>query len=657
MRPVGKEWRCFLLCLPVFCALGFIGYLLGFNRGRLGEPARDALRSLPSGTSDLFTGYGERAGGPRGRAMHERRFKRSGLLGVASVAQRVAFDNVVIVISLHNGYEDVLINWVSFLRPLGYEKHFIAFAEDDASFDFLQQRWPGQVATLSVPELMSSSVDANGVLTFNSDAFLYITAVRLFYLRTLLELGYSILFSDIDYVWLKDPMQHITGNFSMYVHSDSLMDGPWSWHTEALPMVSKNLNICACFLFFRPVVGAAFMLDSWAQHLKVHGIANFQSDQVHLSNVMIAFFENEAFRPLLPPIGLLPQRAFAPGWRMGTEGRPDNLPENMEGLDNIENCTAVHANWMIGLDAKVAMLRKHGLWKVGDDNRDSLAPVVAKQMIDDASLTAIREAAKVVAVEGHVIFCFVTMETLRLFQNWATWQSTIGLSKFFIAITSSEAVSSVLQQRWGSIVIVVKGDGITGADSETQLHSLLPYLFKCILELGMKGIYSDVRSVWLNSPIQLLKESASFDALVMVDRGNITSMEGGGNPSGTSTSQLRALDFNDSENMDLGLLVISPSPTGLRLVVAWKQQLMMTLQMSPYVVRQSIVDAVGHLLSQNAPLNLGLLPEKLFLPGWLIFHDGQWNKEKRNTVLVVGNGWEEDAEKIANLKSVNLWLV
>jgi len=53
---------------------------------------------------------------------------------------------------LHAGYHDSS-RLGPFARDWGLDKHFLAVAEDEESYKFLEERWPGQGVRLHVPQI------------------------------------------------------------------------------------------------------------------------------------------------------------------------------------------------------------------------------------------------------------------------------------------------------------------------------------------------------------------------------------------------------------------------------------------------------------------------------------------------------------------------
>ncbi|KAL5662067.1 hypothetical protein ACJX0J_029192, partial [Zea mays] len=99
--------------------------------------------------------------------------------------------------------------------------------------------------------------------------FFNFTSRRPRHLLQILELGYSVMYNDVDMVWLADPFAYIVENHDVYFMDDMAPVKPLD-HSHELPPPGKKgrTYICSCMLFLRPTEGAKLLLRKWIEELK-----------------------------------------------------------------------------------------------------------------------------------------------------------------------------------------------------------------------------------------------------------------------------------------------------------------------------------------------------------------------------------------------------
>lgn len=58
-----------------------------------------------------------------------------------------------VTVSLCAGFHDFFTNWVLHAREFGYDKHFLAVAEDEGSYKYVNEHWPGHVVRVHVTNI------------------------------------------------------------------------------------------------------------------------------------------------------------------------------------------------------------------------------------------------------------------------------------------------------------------------------------------------------------------------------------------------------------------------------------------------------------------------------------------------------------------------
>ena len=123
--------------------------------------------------------------------------------------------------------------------------------------------------------------------------FFNFTSRRPRHLLQILELGYAVMYNDVDMVWLADPFPYLVGSHDVYFMDDMtdvrisvslslwlLEDCLMMWwlsvqvkplnHSHALPPPGKKGRpyICSCMIFLQPTEGAKLLMRRWIDELK-----------------------------------------------------------------------------------------------------------------------------------------------------------------------------------------------------------------------------------------------------------------------------------------------------------------------------------------------------------------------------------------------------
>lgn len=273
-------------------------------------------------------------------------------------AQAVASDGVVIVCTVSQPYLEFLNNWLISVARQERHQGALVIAEDYATLDFVNTRWPGHAVLIPPPLLATSS------LRFGSQGFFNLTSRRPQYLLEILELGYSVLYNDVDMVWLADPFSYFKNERDVYITDDMAMVKPED-HSHALPPPGKKgrTYICSCMLFLRPTEGAKLLMRTWIKELEER-----QWSPSSRANDQPAF--NWALNKTAGQVDvyLLPQVAFPSGglYFKNETWRKETANEHV----------IVHNNYVVGFDQKTKRFRDHNLWFVEVDAQ--LSPLSEK---------------------------------------------------------------------------------------------------------------------------------------------------------------------------------------------------------------------------------------------------------------------------------------
>jgi len=255
-------------------------------------------------------------------------------------------ENLLIISVFNYGAIEIATNHLKSLQNQGID-NYMAYVTDQESLDQLQEK--GYHATLFPVEEATKSAQTQAPLSkekenFGTKSFDDITYIRYLVLGKLLKEGKTVWYLDVDTVVLSDirkmipDMQEKT-SYDMMLQNDI------------------NMACSGCMLCF-PTPITIHMIEN------VHMYRNAgMNDQILLNRMLrtyverkqckIAYFQNHLF-----PNGLLYFHALhANPSFLELQRRFRKYRDEEKGP-----VAFVHANWMVGIDTKIAALKEHGLW-------------------------------------------------------------------------------------------------------------------------------------------------------------------------------------------------------------------------------------------------------------------------------------------------------
>ncbi|KFK27221.1 hypothetical protein AALP_AA8G353300 [Arabis alpina] len=272
---------------------------------------------------------------------------------LAHAAKFVAKNGTLIVSSVNYPYLPFLNNWLISVSRQKHQDKVLVFAEDYATLYKVNEKWPGH-AVLTHP-----SLDSQTAHDYGSQGFYNLTSRRPQHLLQLLELGYNVMYNDIDMVWLQDPFQYLEGSHDVYFTDDKTEIKHLNHsHNFSIPEQNGWSYICSCMLFLRPTNAAKLLMKKWIEEIQAQPWFNGMNgnDQPAL---------NRALRktPGQVDLYLLSQAAFPTG---GLYFRNAKWVKETKGKHVI-----IHNNYIKGFDKKMRRFHDFGLWLVDDHALES----------------------------------------------------------------------------------------------------------------------------------------------------------------------------------------------------------------------------------------------------------------------------------------------
>ncbi|KAJ3676267.1 hypothetical protein LUZ60_003679 [Juncus effusus] len=262
-------------------------------------------------------------------------------------------NGTVIVCAVSYPYLPFLNNWLISVARQRHHEQVLVVAEDYATLYAVNERWPGHAVL--VPPVPDSQIAHK----FGSQGFFNFTSRRPRHLLQILDLGFNVMYNDVDMVWMADPFPYLTGTHDIYFTDDMATVKPLD-HGHGLPPPGKKGRpyICSCMIYLRPSSGAKLVLNKWIQEMQEQPWSKKQK-----ANDQPAF--NWALNKTASQVDmyLLPQAAFPTG---GLYFRNKTWVKETKGMHVI-----IHNNYIVGFEKKIKRFKDYGLWLVDDYSNES----------------------------------------------------------------------------------------------------------------------------------------------------------------------------------------------------------------------------------------------------------------------------------------------
>ncbi len=271
---------------------------------------------------------------------------------------RGVMDKTILILSANMAYADMTYNFLCRLAKISKTFKYVVIAQDASFYRFLQSD--------GIPSISGSlihPVSTEHAKNFRTAEFNAISIAKIIATRIVLELGYNVLFSDVDIAWKKNPMPFLSADVDLVIQSNS---------GENVFPLSHEAN--TGFYFLRSNDRSIALLDETINRA-LKGPS--RDDQTHFGNAlrdwriskkavfimegMTAPWVYHGYRPFTFRI-LHPYR-FQSG-KVARASYAQKVEPPHDGKE--QDIIIVHANYMVGHNSKVRFLKSHDLWDLND---------------------------------------------------------------------------------------------------------------------------------------------------------------------------------------------------------------------------------------------------------------------------------------------------
>ncbi len=271
---------------------------------------------------------------------------------------RGVMKSTVLILSANMAYADMTCSFLCRLAKISKTFKYVVIAQDTSFYDFLQAHGIPSISGSLIHPISTQKAE-----NFRSAEFNAISIAKVIAARMVLELGYNVLFSDVDIAWKKNPVPFLPVDVDLVIQSNS--------GTNVFPL-SDEPN--TGFYFLRSNDRSMTLLDETIDRARKDPSID---DQTHFGNALrdwrvskkaIFIMEGMAAPWVYHGHRSFTFRVLHPYWfqsgQVASAWYAQKIEPPHDGKE--ENIILVHANYIVGHDSKVSFLKSHDLWDLND---------------------------------------------------------------------------------------------------------------------------------------------------------------------------------------------------------------------------------------------------------------------------------------------------
>ena len=243
-------------------------------------------------------------------------------------------DNAVLVMTLNHGHTDLLLNWVASCDRHGIEVRSwtLIVALDTTTAGIFEALG----FAVYCDETSYGTPPREAAQAFGDQTFVQMMFPKTAVVQDVLNLGYDVLFQDVDLIWKKDPGQVLFHPQRRGLDAQFMYDGPNRFY--------QPLHANSGFFFLRNTTASKTFWNLVCQHFDK--VFHLRSQQRVVNIVLTTRY----FRDL--SLDILKEADFANGHLFSVE-HPHGLPD--------DPCV-VHCSWTSNIEHKLKKYQLAGLW-------------------------------------------------------------------------------------------------------------------------------------------------------------------------------------------------------------------------------------------------------------------------------------------------------
>eukprot|EP00904_Undaria_pinnatifida_P002825 jgi/Undpi1/12543/HiC_scaffold_6.g02212.m1 len=209
---------------------------------------------------------------------------------------------------------------------------------DEVSFEFMDRLDPG--STAMHPSAVKSKRYSTEAGKYGDKRFAEAVVVRPQLIKSIISQGYTMLWSDVDMVWLRNPLSLLP-----QIGEDSDVD-------VMLQIDYKRVFKCTCFMFVNPTPLSLEMLTRWEENI-VRSKARL--DQEAFQGPLHYMIQNGLRVEFIP-------REVLPAGKVFFDHKYEDDYKELYHNETV----IVHNNWIVGHTNKMKRFKRYRMWFVED---------------------------------------------------------------------------------------------------------------------------------------------------------------------------------------------------------------------------------------------------------------------------------------------------
>ena len=260
------------------------------------------------------------------------RVKRHATLSKVLSQQNV--NHIVLVMTINLGFIDIFRNWVRSCEVYNIDPRSwsLIFALDSESGRQVEELG----FTVFVDETSYGKQPKEAVKEFGNKKFLRLMFAKTAIVQDVLQLGYDVLFQDVDLVWKKNPLDYLLQPSRRGFDAQFMYDGPNALY--------EPLHANSGFFFLRNTPESRMF---WNMVFKSYDKILYYCSQQKVVNIILL---SRFFRGL--KLDILSEKDFANG-HLFCENQPFRLPKDPY---------VIHCSWTMNVQHKIEKYKNANLW-------------------------------------------------------------------------------------------------------------------------------------------------------------------------------------------------------------------------------------------------------------------------------------------------------
>ena len=267
---------------------------------------------------------------------------------LGAILQRIAIDNTVVVSTVNKGQSELLMNFVCSARSRGFDlNNFIVFPTDL----FSKELADGMGLSTFYAEKLMHAIPTQEALRYGDPTFGLIMMAKVICVQLVNELGYDMLFQDVDVIWYKNPLSYFHdekhADFDVYFQDDGNRQeryAPYSANSGFYYIRNNDRSK----LFFRTMLYSGDLIFACRSHQQILITLLAESNSLTGMKVKVFNKEEDDF-----PGGFHYHMRIGSYMKKFVAGQIDPY--------------IFHMSWTLNKDDKLKFMRQMGMWYVNDD--------------------------------------------------------------------------------------------------------------------------------------------------------------------------------------------------------------------------------------------------------------------------------------------------